>query len=228
MHQDNRTSGVRGYWWIQPRPAMHPSRWLLLALAASLQCSPVAGCMCPMEYPTCTTTSYSVGIYRYGPGECVNIPDNHDRCRWGEACAVGGCGSLNAGGNVYADEECSSSHAPPPSPLPPTPPPAPPIATLHKLVLPAEAATLSSTSSWSLYQASMCVDGIANGGCSDTCTYASDAYCDDGGPGSEYDWCALGTDCSDCGTRHMNFCHSASGDTNPSLTLDLQQDRTVT
>ena len=37
--------------------------------------------------------------------------------------------------------------------------------------------------------------------CLNTCSYASDNYCDDGGPGSEYGVCALGTDCVDCGTR---------------------------
>ena len=41
--------------------------------------------------------------------------------------------------------------------------------------------------------------------CLNTCvgnpSYASDGYCDDGGPGSEYADCALSTDCVDCGTR---------------------------
>ncbi|MGE0789791.1 MAG: hypothetical protein AB7S26_29225 [Sandaracinaceae bacterium] len=37
--------------------------------------------------------------------------------------------------------------------------------------------------------------------CSDTCTYANDGECDDGGPGSTYSDCALGTDCGDCGSR---------------------------
>jgi len=34
--------------------------------------------------------------------------------------------------------------------------------------------------------------------CSDTCNYASDNDCDDGGPGAEYSLCAHDTDCSDC------------------------------
>lgn len=42
------------------------------------------------------------------------------------------------------------------------------------------------------------VDGS---GCSDTCHYSNDGTCDDGGPGSKYSMCALGTDCSDCGPR---------------------------
>jgi len=37
--------------------------------------------------------------------------------------------------------------------------------------------------------------------CTDTCSYAGDGECDDGGPGSAYDVCAYGTDCTDCGPR---------------------------
>ena len=46
--------------------------------------------------------------------------------------------------------------------------------------------------------------------CTDTCIiaqwgvdYSSDGDCDDGGPGSEYSVCALGTDCTDCGARSV-------------------------
>jgi len=38
-------------------------------------------------------------------------------------------------------------------------------------------------------------------GCSDTCRYAGDGACDDGGPGASFSVCALGTDCADCGPR---------------------------
>eukprot|EP00966_Prymnesium_polylepis_P128239 2965964-Prymnesium_polylepis.1 len=41
----------------------------------------------------------------------------------------------------------------------------------------------------------------STGGCSETCSYASDGYCDDGGPGAAYSSCAVGTDCTDCGRR---------------------------
>jgi hypothetical protein len=34
--------------------------------------------------------------------------------------------------------------------------------------------------------------------CFDTCNYASDGMCDDGGPGAEYSLCSLDTDCADC------------------------------
>ena len=39
-------------------------------------------------------------------------------------------------------------------------------------------------------------------GCSNTCSYASNGICMDGGEGAEYeDYCELGTDCEDCGPR---------------------------
>jgi hypothetical protein len=37
--------------------------------------------------------------------------------------------------------------------------------------------------------------------CLDTCDYAGDGECDDGGPGSDFVICEYGTDCTDCGTR---------------------------
>ena len=37
--------------------------------------------------------------------------------------------------------------------------------------------------------------------CAETCAYPSDGACDDGGLGSEYSFCTLGTDCVDCGYR---------------------------
>jgi hypothetical protein len=41
----------------------------------------------------------------------------------------------------------------------------------------------------------------ATAGCSNTCPYYGDGECDDGGPGSLYSLCELGTDCMDCGSR---------------------------
>ncbi|MCO6437712.1 MAG: C1 family peptidase [Phycisphaerae bacterium] len=40
-----------------------------------------------------------------------------------------------------------------------------------------------------------------NGLCSDLCIFAFDGECDDGGPGADYNVCAFGTDCFDCGVR---------------------------
>ncbi|MBO6940792.1 MAG: hypothetical protein JJ863_37805 [Deltaproteobacteria bacterium] len=37
--------------------------------------------------------------------------------------------------------------------------------------------------------------------CTETCEYSNDGDCDDGGPGSDYSLCDLGTDCIDCGPR---------------------------
>ncbi len=39
------------------------------------------------------------------------------------------------------------------------------------------------------------------GDCEDSCVYAEDGACDDGGPGSTSAVCAVGTDCADCGYR---------------------------
>lgn len=41
------------------------------------------------------------------------------------------------------------------------------------------------------------------GQCSNTCSHANDNDCDDGGTGSQYQSCAFGTDCVDCGDRSM-------------------------
>jgi len=43
--------------------------------------------------------------------------------------------------------------------------------------------------------------GPAADGCDDTCSDAHDDFCDDGGPGSITRFCAIGTDCADCGPR---------------------------
>jgi hypothetical protein len=37
--------------------------------------------------------------------------------------------------------------------------------------------------------------------CDNTCTYAYDGVCDDGGQGSSFSVCDCGTDCFDCGER---------------------------
>ena len=45
-------------------------------------------------------------------------------------------------------------------------------------------------------------------GCSNTCNYASDGECDDGGPGAQWAFCSLGTDCVDCGPRSSSHSHN--------------------
>ena len=41
----------------------------------------------------------------------------------------------------------------------------------------------------------------AQSACGNTCVDAFDGWCDDGGPGSDYSICSLGSDCADCGFR---------------------------
>jgi hypothetical protein len=59
----------------------------------------------------------------------------------------------------------------PPAPPPPAPPPSPPAQPVAPAI------------------------------CMNTCAYAFDSTCSDGGPGSELSYCAYGTDCLDCGPR---------------------------
>jgi hypothetical protein len=56
--------------------------------------------------------------------------------------------------------------------------------------------------------------------CANTCNYASDGDCDDGGPGSEFQFgssnmlsaaCALGSDCVDCGPRVRPTTYAGTG-----------------
>ena len=42
---------------------------------------------------------------------------------------------------------------------------------------------------------------LQGGLCTETCNYASDSLCGDGGSGSQDSACAIGTDCTDCGPR---------------------------
>ena len=46
------------------------------------------------------------------------------------------------------------------------------------------------------------------GQCLNTCMYANDGSCDDGGSGAEFTNCPLGTDCFDCGSRHLHHPHA--------------------
>ena len=65
--------------------------------------------------------------------------------------------------------------------------------------------------------------------CDDSCSFANDGVCDDGGFGSVTDVCALGTDCTDCGDRYDNDgdgydsdedCNDADSTINPGVTSD--------
>jgi hypothetical protein len=52
-------------------------------------------------------------------------------------------------------------------------------------------------------------------GCTNTCEYASDGECDDGGPDALYDDCSLGTDCADCGVRDLGSPSASSPPPSP-------------
>ena len=75
------------------------------------------------------------------------------------------------------DDTYSYSEAPEPPPpsSPPPPPPRPPPPPV---------------------QITLCSDA-----CPKSPKFASDNYCDDGGPDAAFDNCELGTDCADCGPR---------------------------
>ena len=46
-------------------------------------------------------------------------------------------------------------------------------------------------------------NALVVGLCQDTCVNApQDGWCDDGGPGADYFFCAIGSDCTDCGVRY--------------------------
>eukprot|EP00966_Prymnesium_polylepis_P053948 1247070-Prymnesium_polylepis.1 len=62
--------------------------------------------------------------------------------------------------------------------------------------------------------------------CEETCFNAPvDGYCDDGGPGSEYSVCALGSDCADCGTRAapLEIFGAAAGENYTMLLQNIEQ-----
>jgi len=63
--------------------------------------------------------------------------------------------------------------------------------------------------------------------CYETCDFASDGSCDDGGPGAQYTSCAYGTDCTDCsarapsGRRQLSSAISIVSTYPPQATLDV-------
>ena len=49
-----------------------------------------------------------------------------------------------------------------------------------------------------LYILTLCPIPVQVETCDNTCRYAFDVDCDDGGPGSDWSLCDYGTDCRDC------------------------------
>ena len=122
----------------------------------------------------------------------------------------------------------SASPPPPPPPLPPPPLPWPPLpapssilspATERlptQLLLPSRSPPPTSDEHHErrlfFFNGHMHSPPPPPGQCSNTCGYANDFDCDDGGPGAEFTACSLGTDCSNCGPResHSHTPHSHS------------------
>ena len=117
----------------------------------------------------------------------------------------------------------------PPPPSPSTPPPLPPAAPLLDQ---GECAVVylkhDDPDTWAivLFNHLNAGDSLKAtdaaylaGGCGETCFWASDGGCDDGGPGTEFFDCAYGTDCTDCGPRASGF---AAGETHVTYTATTQ------
>ena len=110
-------------------------------------------------------------------------------------CDDGGIGaefSLCALGSDCTDcdgRTATTLPTPPVAPSPPATPPLPPVAPLPS--------TPPQLPGGSL--------------CTETCVYPSDGLCDDGGSGSVYADCALGSDCNDCGPRASSSGGGSSG-----------------
>eukprot|EP01046_Picozoa_sp_COSAG06_P050012 COSAG06_NODE_7821_length_2363_cov_15.210247_3_plen_494_part_01 len=112
--------------------------------------------------------------------------------------------SIGAGGfsvHYQCDASTTVDPLPPPPPaVTPPPPPAPPACDAHPCV--------HGTGGEDYH-------GCTNLGgapmCFDTCLTHGDGECDDGGLDSEYNVCALGTDCADCGPRTGFTCNCEDG-----------------
>jgi hypothetical protein len=63
--------------------------------------------------------------------------------------------------------------------------------------------TIQDGSTWCVPYAysGSCGGGTSEPICENTCLWAGDGECDDGGPGADWDLCEYGTDCQDCGPR---------------------------
>ena len=79
----------------------------------------------------------------------------------------------------------------------PLPPPRPSMSASGSLPFPSPGAEWPSPGAWPSPEpeAAIVVPGVR---CDDTCRFSNDNSCDDGGVGSAYSQCPLGTDCSDC------------------------------
>jgi hypothetical protein len=78
----------------------------------------------------------------------------------------------------------------------------------------------------------LCTDDCMVGGRFWANGASNDGQCDDGGDGSQFSDCALGTDCADCGSREFTSCSNDCGWANDgkglALTLILILTLTIT
>ena len=72
--------------------------------------------------------------------------------------------------------------------------------TCNQNCAPGEACFWDSNCEWKHGWQQTCTSPASEHNCNNDCRYKDDGDCDDGGPGSEFNWCAFGSDCSDCGT----------------------------
>lgn len=155
----------------------------------------VTVCLRPIPASECATAStVSRGFSRQTPN-CRSAPliQVGEYCEADSECGTGDINNCNPGGWDIWQVAASLTpipprllSPPPPSPSPQPPSPSPPSPSpLPPYVRPITAI------------------------CRNTCRYASDNDCDDGGPGAEFTICSFGTDCRDCGAR------------NPGGTIDL-------
>ena len=101
---------------------------------------------------------------------------------------------------IYPDPPSPPPSPPSSPPLPPSPPSMPPLPpSLPPPPLPPAPPPPAGPPF-----------GATRTTCADTCNFASDYDCDDGGPGADYTSCALGTDCTDCGPRATPQCSAGT------------------
>lgn len=98
----------------------------------------------------------------------------------------------------------------------------PVVITIGPVRAPHPPSTQNGVTSSEGYYSRSFIPGPVGGTCANTCAHAGDGDCDDGGIGSQFALCALGSDCGDCGPRARGVAgHAVDCSTNAqSLTGD--------
>ena len=113
----------------------------------------------------------------------------------------------------YVDAPKSPPTAPPPHPPPPvpeTPPPRPPPPLPPPPTAPPPTPLAPGTFKCDNVCKSYVPTGATSGLLYRLLDFDLDGSCDDGGPGSEFSKCELGTDCDDCGPRSEDYAVSGN------------------